>query len=215
MLILFVFTWGLLQAQHSSITTDVSLLRSFTRGSRFWAFGQTVQAQYHFTPKTTGYAWVSYYTTGRFRNALSAIAKDTATIPQQLQFTVNGSLRFRQLSLGLRQYLKGAYNSETEWSLYALGGFGVLGIQVNNVYDPTMDTAHYVPPQRPLAGTKNVVRLTADVGLGAETLLGGGIYLYADARTWIQSTRYRSPYLYNQAVPRVLVLSAGMRILFD
>jgi hypothetical protein len=78
-----------------------------------------------------------------------------------------------------------------------------------------VDTAHYTLSQQAWPGTKNVVRLTADVGLGAETLLGGGIYLYADARTWIQSTRYRSPYLYNQAVPRVLVLSAGLRILFD
>jgi hypothetical protein len=215
--VLFVFTFigAVAQAQYSSVATDVTLLRSFTKGSRFWAIGQTVQAQYHFNNQTAGYAWVSYYTTGHFKNHLAAVGKDSSVMPQLLPFTVQGSLRFRHISLGLRHYFKGASNSETGWSLYGLGGFGLLLIKAGNSYNPSVDTARYIVPQQPLAGTKNVVRLTADVGLGVETVLGAGIYLYADARTWIQSTRYRSPYLYNQAVPRVVVLSAGLRVLFE
>lgn len=210
-----IFAGLALCAQYSSITTDVSVLRSFTRGSHFWAFGQTVQAQYHVAQKTTAYAWVSYYTAGNFKNKLSAFATDSFTSPQRLDYSVNSSLRYRQISLGFRHYFKGAYNTETTWNLYGLGGFGLLLIKATNNYNKTVYTAQYAVSQQALAGTKNIVRLTADVGLGAESLLGSGIYLYADVRTWIQASRFRSPYLYNNAVPRVVVLSGGIRILFD
>jgi hypothetical protein len=78
-----------LLAQHSSIATDVSLLRSFTKGSAFWAIGQTVQAHYHFAPKTSGYASISYYTNGSFKNGLTAFAVDSLVSPQQLNYTVS------------------------------------------------------------------------------------------------------------------------------
>lgn len=205
---------AVLLAQYSSLSTDVSVLRSVSKGQHFWAFGQTVQAQYHTGPKTTLYAWVSYFTNGKFKNKLTAFATDAAT-PQQLDYTVKGSLRFRQVSLGVKHYFHGAYNNETTWNLYSITGFGLLLIKAENSYNQPVDTAHYAVPQQAIAGAKNIVRLTADVGLGAETLLGSGIYLYGDVRTWIQASRTPSPYLYNQAVPRVVVLSAGLRILFD
>ena len=205
----------LLQAQYSSLATDVSLLRSVTKGSRFWAMGQTVQALYHIAPKTTAYAWVSYYTNGNFKNNFVALGKDSAVMPQHVGYLTRSSLRFRQVSLGFRHYFKGAYNNETTWNLYGLGGFGLLLIKASNTPSMSVDTAQYNVPQQALPGTKNVVRLTADVGLGFETLLGSGIYLYADARTWIQASRFSSPYLYNNAVPRVLILSGGVRILFE
>jgi hypothetical protein len=204
-----------LHAQYSSISTDASVLRNFTKGSRFWAFGQTVRGDYHLAEKTAAYAWVSYYTTGHFKNNLSAVANDSGISPQQVHFTTSSSLRFRQVSLGLRHYFKGTYNSEAGWNLYGLGGFGLLLIKATNTYNKPVDTAHYLLVPYVLPGTKNIVRLTADVGFGVESPLGGGIYLYTDVRTWIQSTRFRSPYLYNQAVPRVVVLSGGLRILFD
>lgn len=204
-----------MQAQYSSLATDVSVLRSFTKGSKFWAFGQTVQAHYHFAEKTTAYAWVSYYTAGHFKNNLSAFAKDSSASPQQLDVTAKSSLRFRQISLGFRHYLKGAYNSETAWNLYGLAGFGLLLMKAANTYNIPVNTAQYTAPQQALAGTKNIVRLTADVGLGVEAVLGAGVYFYVDARTWIQASRFRSPYLFNNAVPRAVVLSGGIRILFD
>jgi hypothetical protein len=214
-LLLFICSSAAVYAQYGSITTDVSLLYNFTQGSKFFAIGQTVQGLYHFDPKTSAYAWICYYTPGRFENNFSAVAKDSVVTPQQLSYRTSSSLRFRQVSVGLRHYIKGAYNSETTWNLYGLGGFGLLMIKAENTYNPAVDTALYIVPQQSIAGTKNIVRLTADVGLGMETLLGGGIYLYADVRTWIQATRFRSPYLYSQAVPRVVVLNAGVRILFD
>lgn len=202
------------RAQYGSIATDVSVLRSFTKGSRCFAFGQTVQALYHVNEKTTAYAWVSYYTPGKFKNQIEAVAKDATTQPQQVFATSRSSLRYRHISLGFRHYITGAYNSEAPFSIYGLGGFGLLLIKAENAYDAPVDTLQYQPLQA-REGTKNLVRLTADVGLGVESLLGSGVYLYADARTWIQASRFPSPYLYNNAVPRVLIVSAGVRILFD
>lgn len=202
-------------AQHTSIATDVSVLRSFTKGSAFWAIGQTVQAHCHFTEKASGYASVCYYTNGNFRNQLSAVAKDSSVSPQQLAYTSGTALRFRQFSLGFRHYFKGTYNSEATWSLYGLAGFGLLLVRATNEYNIAVNAAQYNIPQNAVAGAKNIVRLTADVGLGIETLLGGGIYLYSDLRTWIQASRFPSPYLYNNALPRVVILSGGIRILFD
>lgn len=211
----FLCAGGLVAAAQASIATDVSLLRSFTKGSSFWAVGQTVQAQYHFTEKTTAYAWVCYYTNGRFKNALTAAATDALTQPQLLPYTTHTTLRTRQLSLGIKQYVKGAYNSEAPLSLYALAGFGLLSLKPENTYSIPVDTARYTVPQKGVAGGATVVRLTADVGIGAETLLGSGIYWYGDVRTWIQASRFPSPYLYNNATPRMAIVSTGLRILFD
>ncbi len=203
------------QAQSVSIATDISLLRNFTPGSHFTAMGQTVQALYHIAPKTTGYAWINYYTPGNFKNILTATARDSATVPQTLNYTARSSIRFRHISLGLRRYITGRYNADGGLSLYALGGFGLLLIKAANTYSTPVNAAVYTIPQKSVAGTLNFVRLTADVGLGAETLLGGGIYLYGDLRTWVQASRYPQPYLYNQALPRVAILTGGIRILFE
>jgi len=203
------------QAQAASLATDVSVLRSFTKGSRFWAMGQTVQAHFHLAAKTTAYAWLSYYTNGNFKNSQQAVGKDSSVMPQQLSYVTESTLRYRQVSLGFRHYFKGAYNNESTWSLYGLGGFGLLLIRASNTYSTPVDTLQYHVPQQAVEGTQNIVRLTADVGLGVETLLGSGVYLYADARTWLQASSFVSPYLYNNEVPRVLIVSGGVRILFE
>jgi hypothetical protein len=53
------------------------------------------------------------------------------------------------------------------------------------------------------------------VGIGGEFPLGGGICLYTELRTWLPASDYPSPYLYNSDIPRVLLLTGGIRILFD
>jgi len=214
-LFLLAFSCKALRAQTSSIATDVSMLRSVTKGSKFWAFGQTVQAQYHFTPKTTAYAWLAYYTTGNFKNSLSATARDSVVAPQRLAYIARSTLRYRHVSVGIKQYLKGASNNEGDWNLYSITGFGLLLMKAANTYSQPVDTTLYAVPQKAIAGSKDLVRLTVDIGLGAELLLGSGIYLYGDVRTCIQASRFPSPYLYNNAVPRVVVLSSGIRVLFD
>lgn len=202
-------------AQQVSIATDVSALRSFAAQSRFFAIGQTVQAQYHFSAKTTGYGSIRYYSNGRFRNTLQATARDSTVFPAIQNFSVRTQARYRHLSFGLKHYLKGAYNNESGWNLYAITGFGLLLAKVENTHAPAVDASLYFVPYQGMAGSKNVVRLTADLGLGAEMLLGSGIYLYTDAHTWIKASSNRSPYLFSNEWPRVLALSFGVRILLE
>ena len=140
-------------------------------------------------------------------------AKDS-TVPQTLPYNSRSSLRFRQISLGVRRYLKGAYDSEEGWNLYAMAGFGLLLAQADNNFQMEVDTAHYFFP-KPMPGNGTIHRLTFDVGMGAEVLLGSSIYLYGDLRTWLQASDYPSPFLYNNNIPHVLLINTGIRILFN
>src|SRR5687767_5503226 len=168
---LFAITNVSAQVAAFSLSTDASLLRSFSEGQKFWAFGQTVSGNFHFNPQWTGYASVCYYTNGRFKNSFTAAAKDTAQ-PALLDYTSRSNVRYRQLSLGLKYYLKGMYNNEESWNLYGLGGFGLLFGKVENFYSLAIDTAAYTVPQQSLEGSADFKRLTLELGLGAEALLG-------------------------------------------
>ena len=132
----------------------MSLLYNFTEGSKFFAIGQTIRGLYHFEPKTSAYAWISYYTPGHFENDFLAVSKDSAATPQQAPYSTSSSLRFRQFSVGLRHYIKGSYNNEGTWNLYGLGGFGLLLIKAENTYNTTIDTAAYKVPQQSIDGTR-------------------------------------------------------------
>jgi hypothetical protein len=211
---LFVVKPASAQVAAFSLSTDAGVLRSFSEGQRFWAFGQTVWANFHFDTKWTGYAAICYYTNGRFKNRLTATAKDSAQ-PARLDYAIRSNVRFRQLSLGFKYYLKGGYNNEESWNLYGVGGFGLLFGSVENFYSQTIDSSEYSIPQQSLEGSADFKRLTLDLGLGAEALLGASVYLYADLRTWIPASDFPSPYLYNNNMPRNISVSGGIRVLFD
>ncbi|MES2882770.1 MAG: hypothetical protein V4676_11520, partial [Bacteroidota bacterium] len=115
-----------------SFATDFSVLRNFSRGEKFGAIGQTVQGQIHLTKKHSLYAWLVYYNNGKFSNSYIATAKQPATTPAQLSSTVNGGLRLRQISLGWKRYVQGAYDDEEQWNVYATAGFGLLFIKAEN-----------------------------------------------------------------------------------
>jgi hypothetical protein len=78
-----------------------------------------------------------------------------------------------------------------------------------------VDTAHYHISPSLSAGTATAKRLTLDLGLGTEYPLGPSIYLYGELRTWLPASDFPSPYLYNNNIPRILLLAGGVRILFD
>lgn len=198
-----------------SITTDVSILRSLTRGHKFFAFGQTVQGNFHLSPKWTAYTSIGYYTNGKTNNELTAVAKDPL-MHSDFNFSSNSSLRFRQVSLGFKRYVKGNYsNGESAFNVYTITGLGLLFGRVENGYSQPVDTADYMVPQQALEGSTAFKRLTLDLGLGAETMLGAGIYFYTDARTWIPASDFPTPYLFSNNVPRTVSINAGIRILFD
>ena len=207
--------WAAAAQNAASIATDVSILRSFTPGHRFWSFGQAVQGIYHLQPTESLYAQVSYYTNGKSKNALEATAKDAATLPQTVGYTAYSSVRLRHLSLGWQHYFVGAYNSELGWNLYGRAGFGLLAGRVENRHHHAVDTTLYHLPQQALAGSAHFKRLTFDVSLGTEIILGAGVYLYTDVRTWIPASHFPSSYLYNNNLPRTLMVNGGIRVLFD
>ena len=201
------------QPTQFSIATDLGLQRSFKKGQQYWAGGHTVQAQFHFTPKDGAYAWVSYYTNGKFSNQVTATAKSAVTNPQQIDYINNAVMRFKQISIGWKKYLKGAYNIEEGWSIYGYAGFGVILGRVENTHSVSIDTVLYNVPVR--VGMANFKRLTLDLGLGWEVPLGADIFLYAEGRVWIPTTDYPSKYiLVNENAPLVGMINAGIRILF-
>jgi hypothetical protein len=199
-----------------SIGTDASLLRNFNKQQKFWAFGQTVQANFHLSKKEAVYAWISYYTNGRFKNNFSATAKDPLSNLPQVPFTSYSSLRYREVSVGWKHYFIGAYDSENIWNFYGYAGFGLLLGKASNNFSETIDTTSY-QINAPLAGEGNFKRLTLDAGIGSEFPIGTDIFIYTELRTWMPTTHYPSPYLYkdNYSVPAMAAVNLGIRILIQ
>lgn len=196
-----------------SIATDLVLQRNFKKGQQFWGGGHTVQTQFHFTPKDGAYAWVSYYTNGKFSNNVIASAKSPVTLPQQVNYVNNAVMRFKQVSIGWKKYLKGTFDIEEGWNLYGYAGFGLILGRVENTHSVTIDTSDYLVPVR--SGKANFKRLTLDLGLGWEAPLGSEVFLYAEGKVWVPTTDYPSKFIFvNDNAPLVGMISAGIRILF-
>jgi hypothetical protein len=201
------------QKPQFSIATDLDFQRSFKKEQRYHAVGQTAQFLFHFTPKDGAYCWIAYYSFGKFNNDLTASAKLPATNPQEIDYVNHAQMRFKQISLGWKHYLKGAYNSEDGWSLYGYAGFGLMLGRIINAHSISIDTAQYTIPV--LAGKAHYKRLTMDLGLGVEIPLGGDIFLYTETRVWVPTTDYPSKYIFvNKNAPLLAALNFGLRILF-
>jgi len=214
-ILFFVFFSSIAFTQQTtfSLATDLSLQRSFKKEQRYWAVGQTVHLHFHFTPKDGAYAWISYYSTGKFSNIVTATAKSPATIPQQADYRNNAEMRVKHMSLGWKRYLKGSPNSET-WNLYGYTGFGLLLGRVVNTHDPVIDAAVYTLPVQ--SGKGHFTRLTFDLGLGGEINIGGEIYIYLEARALVPTTDYPSKHLLiNDNAPFMGSANAGVRVFFE
>ena len=196
-----------------SIATDLGLQRSFKKEQQYWAIGHTVQTQFNYNSRSGFYAWISYYSPGKFSNNVTATAKSPATIPQQVNYTNNAEMRFKHFSLGWKRYLKGNYEMEEGWGLYVYGGLGILLGRVTNSHSVVIDTTIYKVPVR--SGKANFKRLTADLGMGWETPIGGDIFFYSEGRVWIPTTDYPSKFIFvNDNAPLVGMLNFGLRIMF-
>jgi hypothetical protein len=211
-LLLFSFFSGAAQTR-VSLATDLTVLYNFSPQQKFWAFGQTLQGNFHFTGKESAYAWVMYFTDGKFKNDYVANAKSPATVPATIQYTVNSTWDFRHMSLGWKHYFRGGFDIEEGWSLYGAAGFGLLFADVSNSYNFDVDTAQYVT-DAPASGSGSFSKMTVDLAAGAEIPLGGGFSAYGEIRTWLPSSHDPSPYVVdNNNVPRLLMINAGIRIL--
>jgi hypothetical protein len=194
------------------LSTGLSLLRNLSPSQTFWTIGQTVSANLHFAPQQTAYASLDYYQERGFINNFTATAKLPATLPQTIPFNATGRLRYRQLSVGLKHYFRGAYDSRSV-SIYGLTGFGFLFARATNAVSVAVDTSAYYSPV--IAGQGGIKRLTFDLGLGAEVHAGSFLYLVGSVRAWLPSSYHSSPLLHNSdRVPLSLMASAGVRFLF-
>ena len=218
---LFLFFVGLFLIHASfaqirfSFSTGASLLRNFSPQQKFWAFGQGVQADFHVSKKETVYALANYHTVGKFTNTFTATAKASSTSPEQIKYAVTGKWKFRQVSLGWKHYLKGFFDEEADWNLYGAAGFGLLFASAENYLATPLDTMLYSPVEAPALGKDGFKRLTLDIAIGMEYPLGPGFFAYGDLSTSLPASDYPSPLFHNQNhVPRPLMLSAGIRILF-
>jgi hypothetical protein len=207
------FTTAFSQTINFSLATDVSILRSFKKDQLYWSIGQTVHFHFHFTPRDGAYAWVSYYSNGKFSNNINATAKSAITVPQQLSYTNKAQLLFKHISLGWKRYLKGSFDAEKYWNLYGYAGFGLMLGHVVNTHSVNVDTSIYTVPVLP--GKANFKRLTLDIGLGVEFPVGGDIFLYIEGRALVPTTDYPSQYLFiNKHAPFTGAANGGLRILF-
>lgn len=189
-------------------------MRSFKKEQRYWAFGQTVTAHFHFTPKDGAYGWLVYYSKGRFNNDLSATAKSGTISPQKIDYRNRAEMDFRHVSLGWKHYFKGSADVEKSLNIYGYAGFGLMLGKVINTHSVNIDTSDYKLPV--LAGTANFKRLTLDLGLGTEYPLGADVYFYLEARAFIPASDYPSKYIFiNNNAPLAGSANIGFRILFN
>ncbi len=196
-------------------STNLIVLRSFKEDQRFWAIGQDIMVDWHFTNKGGAYASLSYSSKGNFTNQLSANAKAAATSPQQIYFTNKAELRLNQISLGFKHYFVGTTDAEINWNLYSISGFGLMFGEVTNRYSTSIDTSSYNAPEQPINGSGHFKRLTLDLGLAWEAALGTDIFLYVNGKVWIPTSDYPSKYLFvNDNAPLVGMLGLGIRMLF-
>lgn len=218
--IILCFLWGFLAfnaCAQFSLATDASALRNLSKQQKFWAFGQTVQLNFYPAgEKNAVYAWISYYTTGDFKNDFVATAKNPLTNPQEVFYTVKTDMRYRQVSIGWKHYFIGGYNSENMWNFYGYAGFGLLLGKASNSYNKSIDSALYTTEQ-PVEGSSAFKRLTIDGGLGTEFPLGATVFVYSEVRTWLPSSHYPSEYLYkdNHNIPSIVAINLGLRVLIE
>lgn len=201
------------QNMRFSLATDLGLQRNFQNEQQYWAIGHAVNANFHLTPKEGIQVSFSYFSNGKFNNAVTATAKDVSTTPQRINYTNNARMRFRLLSIGYKKYILGNCETEKGWNLYGAAGFGLLMGRVINTHSVAIDTSIYHVPVR--SGEANFKRLTIDLGLGWEKPLGGDFYFYTEARTFIPASDYPSKYIFvNKNAPFTGSLHAGLRIIF-
>jgi hypothetical protein len=202
-------------SQALSIATDLSVLRSFKEGQRFWSFGQDIVAQWHVTSRDGPYTGLCFYRTGKFKNSLVATAKSPSTSPAEIAFTNKAEMKLHQFSVGWKHYLVGNFEAEIKWNVYAITGVGLLFGTSTNTYSTVIDTSLYYTPVQPVDGSGHFKRLTLDLGLGWEIPLSAAAFVYSEGKIWIPTTDYPSKFLLvNDKAPLVAVVGVGLRILF-
>lgn len=199
-----------------SLATDVSLLHNFETTQKFTVIGQTLIPQWHLDKKTTVYAWLSYHSNGTYKTDLTAIAKSSTTQPQTISFVNESEMRLRQISIGIKQYLIGAYEKLEGFSFYGGGGFGLIHGRVFNTFSKAIDTSLYAIQNDMANGQGDFKRMTFDITVGFDFPVSYEIFIYTEARVHIPTTDYPTKYLLkNSNAPFLGGINLGLRVLFN
>ncbi len=215
--IFLLFLGGSLPAQAQSplfsFGSDMGLYRNFAEGQHFNSIQHTLHLDFHLVQKDGIRVSFSHGSAGKFSNAVTALAKTGSTQPQQINYTNKASLKMRRLSVAWKRYLLGRPDLEKGGNLYGTAGFGLLLGRITNSHDRLTDSSLYQLPV--LAGEGKFKRLSFDLSLGGEIPAGPDFYIFTEARVFIPSSDYPSPYLYkNKNAPFGGLLCFGLRILF-
>ena len=198
-----------------SVSSDISILRNFKSQQQFWTFGQNVKLDFAPTVKNALYVDMCYFAPGRFHNVLIATAKSPTTVPQQVSFTNHAKVQLKEFAIGWKHFIRGHNESEDNWSVYSVTGFGLIFGKAQNNYSISIDTSLYNAPARPMNGTGHFKRLSIDLGIGVEFPIAYEIYFYSEGRICIPTTEYPSKFLgENNNAPRPAMIGAGLRVLF-
>lgn len=212
---LLISTTGLAQVKFS-LGTDFAVLRNFDEAHSFTVIGQTVLFQWHLEELTTIYAGIAYYKNGRYSGTLVAEAKQPLIQPPSFTFTTNSEMRIRNLSFGLKRYVKGNFKREGKINAYAGAGFGLLMGEANNYFSRPVDTTMYSIQNNVTEGSGDFKRLSFDLSLGGEIAVVTEIFLFTDIRVFVPTTDYPSPYLLkNEHSPFLGSINLGLRVLFN
>jgi hypothetical protein len=196
-----------------SLATDLTAIRSFKENQRFFAFGQTVHFHFHVTETEGIYAFLSYYTNGKFTNISQAQAKSPLAFPQTIDYENKSLMRLKFISVGWRHNFKGSSFAESGVNTYGYAGFGLIIGNIENEHSVQIDTSQYDLPV--LSGTASFKRLTFDLGLGIEKPVGADVFLYLEGRVHVPTSGYPSKHiLVNNNAPLTATVNAGLRILF-
>lgn len=199
-----------------SLATDISLLHNFDGRQSFTEIGQTLQGQMHTDNRNTLYALFTYHGNGKFNTGLSATAKSPSTQPQTVFFTNYSEIKLRQLSLGVKRYLKGNYRNLEKYNLYGAAGFGLMIGTASNRFSTPVDTMLYTVQKGILNGSGDFKRMSFDVVAGWEMPLAYEIFVYSETRFHIPTTDYPNKYLLkNNHAPFPGTINLGIRILFN
>jgi opacity protein-like surface antigen len=216
-LFILFFNCACLNAQVKfSLSSDVSVLHNFDGKQKFTVVGQSLIAQWHTDKKVTLYSWFTYHANGKYSSKLIATAKSPATQPQTISFTNNSEMRLRQLSLGVKKYFIGSYESLERFNLYGGAGFGLIIGTASNNFSNYIDTSLYTIQNNVVNGSGDFKRLTLDVLGGVEFPVSYEIFVYTEVRMHIPTTNYPNSYLLkNSNAPFLAGINLGLRILFN
>lgn len=213
LLLALMVTISLAAKAQLSVATDLSLARQERIAKTFWSPVQTIKVSYPLSNKLSLYGGIGYANGNESRHPGATTAFYDTISPREIRYTAFTTWRTRHGAAGLKVYLMGSHKAEAGSNIYLLAGVGGMSVKVSTKYSARIDTSNY-RPMIPYEGESAETVLSYEAGLGFEQPLGGNFFWYLEAKTWQPQKNISSPYLIREDRSKVMMIGAGMRILF-